>query len=338
MSPTDLALTDAVVDERWRHRPTTQGARSPAGLVQWAGVTLVAGVTAGLGAVGLHAMLAAGDLGRSLSLARGEMAGPALFCVVAVIVVCERLWPAEARPLLARGHLVDAGYLALFALAVVPPLTMVQTGVAIEVRRHASFLVLSRFAFIPRLAVEGIVLVGVDAMNWLAHRANHRFVTLWRLHALHHSQEEMGVFTTFRTHPLVHSVYLVSLFPALVLSATGGVPAVAVIVYGCLVTLPHANLRWTFGPLGKVFVSPAYHRIHHARTYPGDGEAVNFGFVLACWDRLARRAVFPVGPALPTGLDGRPVPIEQESAPRQLARTVFDQLAQPFRRATALEA
>ncbi len=337
MSPTDLSQIEPAAGEPLLARPTTGMRRSP-GLVQWAGVALLAGLTTWLAVIGLGDLLAAGSLGRSLSLARGEMAGPTLLCVVGVLLVCERLWPVEVRPVLARGHLVDAGYLALFALAVVPPLTLVQTGVAVVVQRHASFLVLSRLTFLPRMAVAGIVLVGVDAMNWLAHRANHRFATLWRLHALHHSQEEMGVFTTFRTHPLVHSVYLVSLFPALVLSANGGVPAAAVIAYGCLVTLPHANLRWTFGPLGRVFVSPAYHRLHHARYYPGDGQAVNFGFVLVCWDRLARRAVFPVGPVLSTGLDERPVPVEQDSTPRRLPRTVFDQLAQPFRRVTTLEA
>ena len=91
--------------------------------------------------------------------------------------------------------------------------------------------------------------MGIDAMNWAAHVANHRSLTLWRLHALHHSQEDMSVLTTFRTHPLVHASYLPSLLPALILGASGTVPAVAIIVYGCLITLPHANLRWRFGPL-----------------------------------------------------------------------------------------
>ena len=102
----------------------------------------------------------------------------------------------------------------------------------------------------PQVLVVSVILVGIDAMNWLAHVANHRSAALWRLHALHHSQEDMSVFTTFRTHPSLHASYLPALIPALVLGASGPVPAAALIVYGCLVTLPHANLRWTFGPLG----------------------------------------------------------------------------------------
>jgi sterol desaturase/sphingolipid hydroxylase (fatty acid hydroxylase superfamily) len=148
----------------------------------------------------------------------------------------------------------------------------------------------------------------------------------------------MSVFTTFRTHPLVHASYLVALLPVLVLGSSGTVPAAALIAYGCLVTLPHANLRWTFGPVGYVLVSPAYHRLHHSRV-PIDGRGtgaragtVNFGFVLVCWDQLARRAAFPTGGTpIPTGLAGRPVPVEQSGRATGSARVMLSQLAQPFR-------
>jgi hypothetical protein len=66
----------------------------------------------------------------------------------------------------------------------------------------------------------------------------------------------MSVLTTFRTHPLVHASYLPALFPALLLGSSGTVPEAAVIAYACLVTLPHANLRWNFGPLARVIVIP----------------------------------------------------------------------------------
>ncbi len=291
-----------------------------------------------LGFAGLHALIAAGSLGAAISTARGQMVGPALFAVVAVLVLCERRWPAERRPLLARGHLVDACYLALFAVLVAPVLTVVQTGMAVEVRRYAPALSLDRVDLGERVVLVAVILVAVDGLNWFAHWANHRWQSLWRLHALHHSQEEMGVFTTFRTHPLIHSVYLVSLFPALLLGAGGLVPAGAVIAYGCLVTLPHANLRWTFGPLGRVLVSPAYHRVHHARDLPADDQAVNLGFVLVCWDRLAGRAEFPIkGELIKTGLLNRPVTVEQTGGWLEVPQALMAQLAQPFRRSTALE-
>jgi sterol desaturase/sphingolipid hydroxylase (fatty acid hydroxylase superfamily) len=233
--------------------------------------------------------------------------------------------------------MVDACYLAIAAVVVEPTLPLVQNGLSEELHKHASFLILGRLHTMPRLGISALILVGIDAMNWCAHVANHRFVAFWRLHALHHSQEDMSVLTTFRTHPLLHVTYALSLLPALMLSASGAVPATAVIVYGCLVTLPHANLRWTLGPLGWVVVSPAYHRLHHARDISGRG-AVNFGFVLVCWDQLARRAAYPgtSGPIV-TGISGRPVPVEQDGT-RTVARTLAGQLVQPFRLVSATDA
>ena len=310
-----------------RKQPAVRRRRTQA----WLGVLAVGGAAVWLGIVGLQALVGAGDLDGAMATARGRATGPALVAVVLLILVAERYWPAVRRPLLARAHLVDAVYLALFAAVVLPLLTLVETGVGVEVGRHATFLVLSRLPLVPQVAVVGAILVGMDAMNWLSHVANHRFAALWRLHALHHSQEDMSVLTTFRTHPLVHASYLTAVFPALILGANGTVPGAALIVYGCLVTLPHANLRWSFGPLGRVVVSPAYHRLHHASTPLDSRGAVNFGFVLVCWDQLARRARFPEpGTPVATGLAGRPVPVEQAGAATRIPGVLLAQLAQPF--------
>ena len=95
----------------------------------------------------------------------------------------------------------------------------------------------------------------------------------------------------------------------------------------CVGTLQHANLRWTFGPAGRVIVSPAYHRLHHARQ----DQRVNLGVVLTIWDILDGCARFPsrtdaVGG---TGLDGRPLPVEQDAAgPAPLL--LAGQLMEPF--------
>ncbi len=298
----------------------------------------IGAVVTWLGVVGVQALSGAHDLISALATAQGRTVGPALVAVVVLVALAERRWPAVDRPWLARGHRVDAAYFALFAVVVVPVLTLVETGFAVELTRHAHFLLVGRLPLGPQVVVVGLTLVGIDAMNWLAHLANHRSASLWRLHALHHSQEDMSVLTTFRTHPLVHATYLGALLPALILGASGTVPATAIIVYGCLVTVPHANLRWTFGPLGRVLVSPAYHRLHHARLPVDDRGTVNFGFVLVGWDQVARLAQFPTGGTpVATGLAGRPVPVEQSADAGRLDHLVVNQLTQPFRRRTSLD-
>jgi sterol desaturase/sphingolipid hydroxylase (fatty acid hydroxylase superfamily) len=296
----------------------------------WIAVMGVTAAAVALGRVGYQTLAAAGGVLHALLAAPGQTVGPGLIAFVLVVVVLERSWPAVPRPLLSRGHLVDFSYLASFGLIVVPALALVQTGFAVEVDEHLPFLLLDRIPVIPQLLLTVAILVATDGMNWFIHVLNHRAQALWRLHALHHSQEDMSVLTTFRTHPLLHACYVPAALPALVLASSGSVPEAALIVYGCLVTLPHANLRWTFGPLGRVFVSPAFHRLHHAPSIPGRRGSVNFGFVLAIWDRLAGCAVDPSpGVVSATGLHGRPVPVEQ-SEDRGVIAVVAGQLAQPF--------
>jgi sterol desaturase/sphingolipid hydroxylase (fatty acid hydroxylase superfamily) len=303
----------------------------------WVGVMVTAVVALWLALVGWRTLEAERQLWYGIRQMAVDIVGPAMLAFLLVVVLCERAWPAVRQPLLCRAHLVDACYLAVAALVVVPTLPLVQAGLSVELTRHASFLILARLHLMPQLAITALILVGIDAMNWGAHLANHRIQSFWRLHALHHSQEDMSVLTTFRTHPLLHVTYSLSLLPALVLSASGKVPAASLIAYGCMTTLAHANLRWTFGPLGRILVSPAYHRLHHDKdpSLPG---ANNFGFVLVCWDQLARRAVFPDTSTLTvTGIAGRPVPVEQEEY-RTMPRTVIEQLIQPFRRVSATDA
>ncbi|MGD0056158.1 MAG: sterol desaturase family protein [Acidimicrobiales bacterium] len=316
---------------RWRRWGRTIIMKEAGATKAWYGVVALGALTTWLGYVGLRTLLSAGTVSLALSEARARAIGPALLVFIAVILLAEQFWPAVPRPVLSRAHLVDAGYLAIFALLVLPVLTLVETGFAVEVGRHLRFLLLGRLALGSQVVVVALILIGIDAMNWAAHVANHRSLTLWRIHALHHSQEDISVLTTFRTHPLIHASYLPSLFPALILGASGGVPATAIIVYGCLITLPHANLRWTFGPLGRVVVSPAYHRLHHAASPIDERGTVNFAFVLVCWDQLIHRAIFPNGDVpIATGIAGRPVPIEQVGPARRAPRIMAAQLAQPF--------
>jgi sterol desaturase/sphingolipid hydroxylase (fatty acid hydroxylase superfamily) len=302
--------------------------------IEWMGVMAITSLVVWLGYIGTHALLSTHSLGAALSEARGTMTAPALFIVVAVIFGLERVWPAVSRPARARAHVIDASYFVLFAAVVGPLLVLVETGLAQEIHRYLGAMQLSQLPAVPRLAAALVILAAIDVTNWACHVANHKSRTMWRLHALHHSQEDMSVFTTFRTHPMVHATYLPALLPALFLGASGTVPAIALIVYGCLVTLPHANLPWSFGPVGRVLVSPAFHRLHH-ETNPTGGKTVNFGFVLTIWDRLARTARFPVaGVTVTTGIAGRPVPLEQEVG---VPAALVGQLTQPFRRLAATD-
>jgi sterol desaturase/sphingolipid hydroxylase (fatty acid hydroxylase superfamily) len=267
----------------------------------------------------------------SVRASRFELAGPAVLGFVALVVVAERLWAAEPRPLLARGHLLDLGYLLFYVTLVVPLIVLIGSGFAGLLARLEPWLVLPRVAAVPGWCFIGLAVIGIDAVDWLTHLGNHRLSALWRLHAVHHSQEELSILTTYRAHPLVHVSFLISAIPILAVESNTATPAAVLTAYACLGALPHANVRWTYGRAGRILISPAYHRIHHAATGRLD---INLGTVFPFWDMLSRRAVFPASSSArqfcTTGLAGRPVPVEQSGARPRFARTMLSQLAEPF--------
>jgi sterol desaturase/sphingolipid hydroxylase (fatty acid hydroxylase superfamily) len=269
-------------------------------------------------------------LARSVSAGRFQLAGPVVLGFVVAVTVLEQICPAQRRPLLARGHLLDFCYAVFYALLVIPLIVLLGAGFSGLLARHAQWLVLPRAPNVPSWCFVALAVLGIDAVDWLTHLANHRLTALWRLHAVHHSQEELSILTTYRAHPLVHVSFLLSAIPVLAIEANAVTPAAVFTVYACLGALPHANVRWTYGRLGRIVISPAYHRIHHSATGRLD---INLGTVFAIWDVLSRRAVFPArttNTAIETGLSGRPVPVEQAGPRPRLARTMLTQLAEPF--------
>ena len=305
---------------RWRLRPL------------YAPSFILTAITAWLAWEGAMALRRIGDLGSATAAARYQLVGPAVIGFVVLVLACERIWPAERRRALARGHVLDACYFALFAAAVVPFVNLLSVASAFLLHEHVAWLDARWTATWPRWLVVAVALIAMDGCNWLTHLADHRFAPLWRVHAVHHSQEELSVLTTFRTHPLVHTLsFAVATLPVFALTGDHPVAPVLITVYLCLGAFPHANVPWSFGPLGRIFVSPAYHRIHHAVDGPYD---VNLGIVLTVWDVLARRAVWPQRrtPACKTGLAGRPLVVEQGVGPLRPVRVIAHQLVEPFAR------
>ena len=246
-------VADRQTDAPWR-RSRCRRARSVVAAAT--GLVLFEAVDALVGAHGLGTTLAAGW---------ASSWPPPSWPLVLAAVVCERLWPAEPRPLLARGHVQDACYLLLYVLAVAPFMTLLSVGSAVLLRGHAAWLEAAWTAHWPRWTVVVVTLLAMDLCNWVAHVGDHRVGALWRIHALHHSQEELSVLTSFRAHPLMHTTgFVLATVPVLLLTGAHPLAPVLITVYVCLGTLPHTNVRWSYGPLGRILVSPAYHRLHHA--------------------------------------------------------------------------
>ena len=290
----------------------------------------IAAVATVLVAIGWASRWGGSNFAASMTGLRVVLVGPVTIAILAAFLVVERLHPAQRRPIFARGYRQDLLYTILNATIVAPLVGALSLSFALVARRTLPWIVLPRFGFLPRSAVIVLIFVAMDGCNWLAHLMNHRVRMFWRFHELHHSQEDMSVLTVFRTHPLIHVSYLMTLVPGIVLIANGAVPTTLLVAYAGFVAFEHSNTNLGFGPLGRIFVSPNYHRIHHRLEGRQD---VNLGFALTIWDQLFHRAVFPTKETIraDTGLPGRPLRVEQEAeVPRHLSVLVA-QLIGPFR-------
>jgi sterol desaturase/sphingolipid hydroxylase (fatty acid hydroxylase superfamily) len=156
-----------------------------------------------------------------------------------------------------------------------------------------------------------LYLVVLDFADYWLHRAQHRLRWWWALHALHHSQQKMSFWADSRNHLL--DTLLLDAIKAVLALLIGVAPEQfvgLVIATRALQNLQHANLRWSFGPLGRWIVSPLFHRRHHAIGFGHEGRAYgcNFATLFPMWDRLFGTADFD--PAVePTGIrDQMPAP------------------------------
>ena len=295
------------------------------------------------------------------------MAGPATLAIIGVFLVVERTWPAQPRPIFARGYRHDLLFTLVNATLVVPLVTGLTLAFVHVARTSLPWIVLPRIGLVPRWAAIARDRRGhgrVQLVRCTSRTTASRM--LWRFHELHHSQEDMSVLTVFRTHPLIHVSYLVALIPGVVLLANGAMSTTVLVVYGAIVAFAHSNTRLGFGPLERIFVSPNYHRIHHKVDGPAGRQprlrADDLGSALppggvpdrghdqdrhrAC--RAGRSIVEQEGPRATTSLGlrraaGRAVPSDAYATDlppvrsEPTSRDAWETLASPRRRAAAEE-
>lgn len=218
-----------------------------------------------------------------------------------LLTPAERLAPASAQPVFFRkGLWLDAFYwfatpLLTRCLTAGVLVVILFLGVlCIGMDRIPSDFLIRGFGPISRqpLWLQAIeILLLSDFIDYWTHRTLHKS-SLWRIHAIHHSPEEMNWLSSSRVHPL--NDLITRSFQLLPIAALGFSAAAIVTVVPLVafyVMFLHSNIRWDFGPLRWVLVSPAYHRWHHSSDEPALDK--NFSGIFPIWDVLFGTAYFP---------------------------------------------
>ncbi|MBS0197282.1 MAG: sterol desaturase family protein [Planctomycetes bacterium] len=238
-----------------------------------------------------------------------------VICAI-VLTPAERWAPAHPQPLLFRkGLLLDIVY--WFAT---PLLTRCTTAAAL-----AAVLLIVLLCIGPEQLPKDFLIGGFgplgrqpgwlqaleilflsDFVDYWTHRGLHRG-RWWRIHAIHHSPEEMNWISSSRVHPLNDLITRSCQVLPVVLLGFAATSVMAVVpLVSFYVMFLHSNVRWDFGPLRWVLVSPAYHRWHH--TSDDEGIDKNFAGIFPIWDLIFGTAHFPKTLPVKYGLVGYQMP------------------------------
>jgi len=155
--------------------------------------------------------------------------------------------------------------------------------------------------FFPQIQAHPLLAFGIyyviyDLSYYCMHRVQHAIPWWWALHSMHHSQRQVNCWTNERVS------WLDVVLQSFILASVGQLMGVDAAQFALLELvsqfmqeLSHTNVRLGFGRfLGRVFVDPRFHRLHHMRLDPDRPHLhdCNYGQVLAVWDNLFGTALY----------------------------------------------
>lgn len=175
----------------------------------------------------------------------------------------------------------------------------------------ADWVTTNEWGLIHWLGLSGFwfALIGIMTLDfigaWLAHFLQHKSKLLWRLHLVHHTDQNVDVTTANRHHPVESIFRFVFTFLAVIVA---GAPLWMVFLYQSLsVTLSqfnHSNIKmpvWLDNILVWIVCTPNMHRVHHHYRQPYTDK--NFGNIFSCWDRIFGTYIEVENSQLRYGLD-----------------------------------
>lgn len=193
-------------------------------------------------------------------------------------------------------------------------------------------------ASVSRAIVTAMLFLSYELGYWFNHWLSHKVPVLWEFHKVHHSAAVLTPLTNFRVHPVYTWIFAnILAFSAAIANGLGNylfgdtayqyalsdTNIILVLFIHAYVHLQHSHMWISFqGWLGRVFVSPAHHQVHHSDNPKHFNK--NFGSCLALWDWMFGTLYVPAKEREPLrfGFAGNPD-----------AHTVKGELADPLIRA-----
>jgi sterol desaturase/sphingolipid hydroxylase (fatty acid hydroxylase superfamily) len=179
------------------------------------------------------------------------------FGIFLVVIVIEQFWGAKLKidlnffiNILGAIVLITIGSSLVFYAQSFLPFSMIKKSVISNKYLHAfSFIFLYDFCY------------------YFFHRLQHKWKPLWMIHKFHHTDSNMNVLTSHRTHFLERAIQVVIIVFPLYFILGYNIESLRLIFYFTLFFLfySHINIQIPHYGLTKVFVGPSVHRVHHSK-------------------------------------------------------------------------
>jgi ornithine lipid hydroxylase len=128
-----------------------------------------------------------------------------------------------------------------------------------------------------------LMVLVVDLLRYWLHRWAHTSSTLWRLHAVHHSVEQLYWLNTSRFHPLEKAMQMsLDSLPFLLMGVHERVLALYYLAYATNGFFQHCNIALRHGVLNFIVGTAETHRWHHSRVVRESNN--NYGNTVIIWD------------------------------------------------------
>lgn len=185
-----------------------------------------------------------------------------------IFTLLEARFPARpSQGLVTRHTATDFACMAVNRLIMAPGATIIWTLLLLYVLQpyaphHLIAHAIKSWPGVTQFAAGCFLL---DLAQYLRHRFMHAF--FWPFHATHHSAVEMRASVHWRLHPVDYA--LIAFIDPLFLYVLG-FDTRAILVAQVFMAINnmwlHTNLDAGYGVLRQIFVSPNYHKWHHAKA------------------------------------------------------------------------
>jgi len=184
----------------------------------------------------------------------------------------------------AREIKTDLIFMIVVQLAMPPLVGLLFANALIEPARSLNLPVARAWPHSWPIWTQAVLMVlAVDFMRYWLHRAAHESDTLWRLHSVHHSVDQLYWLNTARFHPIEKALQMcLDSLPFLLLGVDVTVLALYYLAYASNGFFQHCNVRLRYGFLNYIVGSAETHRWHHSRE-PRESNA-NYGNTVIVWD------------------------------------------------------